>query len=259
MHKRFKNIEKKINNLLISNKYYVSIPPEKSNLRFEKEYHHVTFDPDGKKRELLKEKKIFLSNNKHILNYLKNSKPGKIIDVGCGLGWYLSTLNNSWQKYGTDISSFALNNASKYCKTINGDIEKILKKKKIKQKFDYIIFSHVIEHLKNPIFVLKKLKGILKKSGTLLLETPNFDSAAFRLFKDRFRLLHDPTHISLFTNESMVRALNHNGFKIELIDYPYFNTKYFNKKNLLKMLDHKKKIISPPFYGSVMFFVCKKK
>ena len=77
----------------------------------------------------MKEKKIFLSNNKHILNYLKNSKPGKIIDVGCGLGWYLSTLNNSWQKYGTDISSFALNNASKYCKTINGDIEKILKKK----------------------------------------------------------------------------------------------------------------------------------
>ena len=75
----------------------------------------------------------------------------------------------------------------------------------------------------------------------LFLETPNFDSAAFRLFKDRFRLLHDPTHISLFTNESMVRALNHNGFKIELIDYPYFNTKYFNKKNLLKMLDHKKK------------------
>ena len=28
---------------------------EKSNLRFEKEYHNVTFDPDGKK-ELLKEK-----------------------------------------------------------------------------------------------------------------------------------------------------------------------------------------------------------
>ena len=92
------------------------------------------------KKGTFERKKIFLSNNKHILNYLKNSKPGKIIDVGCGLGWYLSTLNNSWQKYGTDISSFALNNASKYCKTINGDIEKNFKKKKIKQKFDYIIF-----------------------------------------------------------------------------------------------------------------------
>ena len=106
---------------------------------------------------------------------------------------------------------------------------------------------------------MKKLKGILKKNGTLLLETPNFDSAAFRLFKEKFRLLDDPTHISLFTNESMIRALNETGYKSQLIDYPYFNTKYFTKKNLLKLLNYKKETVSPPFYGSVMFFVCKNK
>ena len=91
-----------------------------------------------------------------------------------------------------------------------------------------------------------------------MLETPNFDSAAFRLFGEKFRLLNDPTHISLFTNESMTRLLNDQGFKIERIEYPYFDTEYFNKKNLLKMLNYKKGNISPPFYGSVMFFVCKK-
>ena len=61
---------------------------------------------------------------------------------------------------GQIYQSFALKNASKYCKTYNGDIEKLLKEKKIKTKFDYILFSHVIEHLKNPIFVLKKLREI---------------------------------------------------------------------------------------------------
>ena len=200
MKKRFNNIQFKINNLLLTKKYFVSIPPAKKKISFEEEYHNETFDPDGKKRKLLNERKNFLSNNKHIINFLKKHKPGKIIDIGCGLGWYLSALDNKWEKYGTDISSFALKNASNYCKTIQGDIEKLLKQKKIKKKFDYIIFSHVIEHLKNPIKVLKKLRGILKKNGILLIETPNFDSAAFRLFKDRFRLLVDPTHISLFTN-----------------------------------------------------------
>ena len=57
-----------------------------------------------------------------------------------------------------------------------GSILKLLREKKIRTKFDYILFSHVIEHLKNPIFVLKKLRTILKKNGTLLIETPNFDS-----------------------------------------------------------------------------------
>ena len=56
----------------------------------------------------------------------------------------------------------------------------------------------------------------------------------------------------------MTRALRDNGFNIEKIDFPYFQTEYFTKKNLLKMLNYKKEKVSPPFYGSVMFFVCKK-
>ena len=59
--------------------------------------------------------------------------------------------------------------------------------------------------------------------------------------------------------ESMVRALNHNGFKIELIDYPYFNTKYFNKKNLLKMLDHKKNHLTSVLWICNVFCLQKKK
>ena len=55
----------------------------------------------------------------------------------------------------------------------------------------------------------------------------------------------------------MIRALSDTGYKIELIDYPYFETNYFTKKNLLKMLNYKNEKVSPPFYGSVMFFVCK--
>ena len=45
----------------------------------------------------------------------------------------MSILGKKWDKYGTDISNFALKNASKFCKTYNGDIEKLLKEKKLKQ------------------------------------------------------------------------------------------------------------------------------
>ena len=58
--------------------------------------------------------------------------------------------------------------------------------------------------------------------------------------------------------ESMFRALRDLGYKVISVDYPYFETNYFNKKNLLKLLNHKREKVSPPFYGSVMFFICKR-
>ena len=55
----------------------------------------------------------------------------------------------------------------------------------------------------------------------------------------------------------MTRALRDNGHIIG-IDFPFFNTNYFNKQNLLKLLNYKKQKISPPFYGSVLFYICQK-
>jgi len=40
------------------------------------------------------------------------------------------------------------------------------------------------------------------------------------------------------------------------VEYPYFDTPWFNKDDLLKILNDKE--ISPPFYGSNMTFFCKK-
>lgn len=258
MSNRFKDLTNKIDQLMINKKYFVKIKPAVKKISYEENYHKISLDPDGKKRELFREKDIFLKNNKHIINYLKKSKPGKIIDLGCGMGWFMSKLNSDWEKYGIDISEYAISNAKKFCNAKQANIEKYLKSEK-KDQFNYVISSHVIEHLKKPIDFLKGIKKILKSNGYLLLETPNFDSAAFRLFKNRFRLLNDPTHISLFTLDSLTRALRDNGFDIEKVEFPYFQTKYFNKKNLIKLLNYRNEKVSPPFYGSTMFFICKLK
>ena len=258
MSNRFKDLTNKIDRLMINKKYFVKIKPAVKKISYEENYHKISLDPDGKKRELFREKDIFLKNNKHIINYLKKSKPGKIIDLGCGMGWFMSKLNSDWEKYGIDISEYARSKAKKFCNAKQANIEKYLKSEK-KDQFNYVISSHVIEHLKKPIDFLKGIKKILKSNGYLLLETPNFDSAAFRLFKNRFRLLNDPTHISLFTLDSLTRALRDNGFNIEKVEFPYFQTKYFNKKNLIKLLNYRNEKVSPPFYGSTMFFICKLK
>ena len=69
-----------------------------------------------------------------------------------------------------------------------------------------------------------------------------------------YRLLRDPTHISLFSNDSMHRFLRAHGFHIDAVDYPFFETRHFTADNLVQMLDRDD--VSPPFYGSFMTFYC---
>ena len=115
---------------------------------------------------------------------------------------------------------------------------------------------HVIEHIPDPIRTIQEVHRILKASGALVLATPDFDSGCARLFGENFRLLHDPTHISLFSNESMYRFLRDFGFVIDRVEYPFFETRHFSAENFERLFDPGQ--ISPPFYGNFMTFYCHK-
>jgi 2-polyprenyl-3-methyl-5-hydroxy-6-metoxy-1,4-benzoquinol methylase len=108
--------------------------------------------------------------------------------------------------------------------------------------------NHVIEHLPVPELAIQKIHSMLSTGGKLILGTPNFDSGAARRYGSKFRLLADPTHISLFSEDSLRRFLRDNGFRIDFVEYPYFDTDWFNQDSLLNLLE--KDIVSPPFYGS---------
>tara|TARA_Y100000991_G_C21939818_1_gene334747 strand:- start:203 stop:952 length:750 start_codon:yes stop_codon:yes gene_type:complete len=244
---RIFDLQKLMDQLYDNLDYYASIEPE--NLNYEEDYHHITIDPDGKRRYLLEEREHSLNSINEITSYLDLCSPCKILDIGCGPGWLLSYLDENWQKHGVEISKFASNNASKYGEIFNGEFEEYDGK-----NFDIIVMNHVVEHFKDPIIALKKVKSLLNEDGRFIIGTPDFDSGAARRYGYNFRLLHDPTHVSLFSSDSMHRCLRDLGFHIEKVEYPFFNTDWFTKENLLKLFDEN--TISPPFYGSAMTFFC---
>ena len=245
------NFNLEIKKLLYNKKYYVKYNRQ-NNIKFEKNYHGIVKDPDGKLRNLKNERKFKLSQIKYVLQYIKKIKPGKVLDVGCGYGWLLSALNNKWKKYGVEISKHAGVFSKKFGKIHIGKIEEYHER-----KFDLITALHVIEHINKPEIFILKLKKILNKQGILILETPDFDSAAARRYGKKFRLLFDKTHISLFSQDSLIRFVRDHGFEVLDINYPYFETSYFTRKNILKIFN--KKTVSPPFYGSVITLFLKKK
>ena len=245
------NLRVEIKKLLSKNLFYLKHNRGLKRIKYEENYHGVVKDPDGKIRNLTLERNYKIKQLKYILDYLKKKSPGKILDIGCGHGWMLSCLDHRWKKYGLEISKFACKNASKYCEVFNGKIENYKEK-----NFDVITALHVIEHHPKPEILIKKIYKKLKKNGVFILETPDFDSAAARRFGNKFRLLKDKTHISLFSQDSLIRFVRKYNFKIIDINYPFFETPFFTKSNLLKIFKTSK--ISPPFYGSVITLFLKK-
>ncbi len=98
-------------------------------------------------------------------------KPGdKVLEVGCGNGYYLSLLNRVGLKLdltGVDIDQMALTDAVKFIgdssvKVILADAAKLPFKN---NSFDKVVMSEVIEHVDKEREVLNEILRVLKKVG----------------------------------------------------------------------------------------------
>jgi len=252
------DINLKIQSLLTNNNYYYSL----KNKKIKKKYWQISKDPDGILRDRIKdhekEKDNFIKNNKNLIKIINSLKYKSLCDIGCGAGYLLSALKKN-EIFGIDNDEKALKLASKYSKTLKVDLNN--KKLKFNKKFDLITCYHVIEHIKKPENLIKNIHKMLNNNGHIIIGTPDFDSAMARIYKNKYRLLHDKTHISLFSLDSLCRFLRDYKFKIIKLDFPFFETQYFNKKNFLNICNEYKKIhkgVSPPFYGNFITVLAKK-
>ena len=105
--------------------------------------------------------------------------------------------------------------AARYARTAilgteEGDIEKYIWAGKLAgQKYDFIIFADVLEHLYNPEKVLERCRDFLKEDGAILVSVPNIanNNIIINLLSDEFNYtptgLLDDTHIRFFTYKTM--------------------------------------------------------
>lgn len=236
---------------LAMNNEYFKRRVAKKPADYEEVYWGRVVDPDGNVRDRRGERDQHLSDIRQELAFLDSLPHGRLLDVGCGLGFLLSALSSGWEKHGVEVSEFAAKHARAWGEIHTGTLADA---RFPTGYFDVVVMYHVIEHLEDPIEALLEVYRILRRGGVLLLGTPDFDSGCARRFGKKYRLLHDPTHISLFSNDSMHRCLRDHGFIIDRVEYPFFDTRHFTKENLLRLFETAS--VSPPFYGNFMTFYC---
>lgn len=147
-----------------------------------------------------------------IKKYLK--KEDKILEVGCSSGYFLHTIKNSVNSvYGTEWDE---RNAS-YCKNNNIQVKKNPEEFNI--KFNKIFMFHVLEHIKDPIHFLKKLKNCLSDEGMLFIEVPNNEDILLSIYDiPEFRdFYYQSAHIWYFNKKSLGILLNKSGYKFSIL------------------------------------------
>lgn len=116
-----------------------------------------------------------------ILSELDVLKGDKILDIGCGDGYYLyliSNLETLVDLTGTDVDTTALASArknlhGKKVRLVSADLMRGLPFPQ--NSFDKIVMSEVAEHLSSDLRGLKEVYRVLKPGGTICLSVPNFN------------------------------------------------------------------------------------
>lgn len=145
----------------------------------------------------------------HIHRY--RQPPGRLLDVGCGIGLLLEVAKGKgWSVQGIDSSPWASRTARDAgLDVIHADL---LEAPLPAEPFDVAVFNHVLEHLPNPFDQLKRAHQMLKPTGLLIVGTPNFGSPMAWIEREHWPALRPYEHIWQFTPAVLKRILRSTGF-----------------------------------------------
>jgi 2-polyprenyl-3-methyl-5-hydroxy-6-metoxy-1,4-benzoquinol methylase len=160
----------------------VRMNPRPTGAGMDRFYSHFYMSPDGrdvaanceKQRSFARFLVYVLATN------VRLDRIVRILDVGCGFGATLETIRAAVERYHSEVALFGIEpseDARRIAQETAG-VELIGRHAQdlagCNVKFDLIILSHVLEHMTDPVDVLKLLATKLSPDGHILLEVPNY-------------------------------------------------------------------------------------
>jgi len=172
---------------------------------------------------------LVLKNNVMII--IPYKEKGKILDVGCGSGQLIEWLKrHGWEVYGVDISSKAAKEANK--RGLNVFHGELIDVKFPKNFFDTVIASQVLEHVMNPMKLLREINRILKQDALLIVGVPNIEAYESKVFGEHWGPLDIPRHLYHLSYKTLKTMLQNAGFVVEKMAGKTFFILYSNRASL---------------------------
>jgi len=119
------------------------------------------------------------------------NRPARVLDIGCAFGAFLSSLDPKWERFGTDVSRFAVDQAAAAVPGATfavADVDKI----PFPGPFDVITAFDVIEHIPSLDAVATTVQRLLGPNGAFVFVVPVYDGVTGPVIR---MLDKDETHV----------------------------------------------------------------
>ena len=139
---------------------------------------------------------------------------GRLLDFGCGNGTFLLRMHQrGWKVTGLDVSEQAVQRIRTHLglSVLAGSLPH---PELGDESFDVITMRHSLEHVHQPLEVLRAAYRLLAPNGKLIVSAPNIDSLPFKWFGRSWRGLDLPRHLTHFTPDTLQLMLARAGFEV---------------------------------------------
>ena len=158
------------------------------------------------------------SSHTKLLDLFPSSGAGRrVLDVGCADGYLAEVLaGRGFAVTGVDFPGTPHNDSFQF---VGGDLDAGLPS--LDEAYDYILCADVLEHLRDPLGMLRECRQRLAPGGVLIASLPNSGHAYFRwnVLMGRFprhdKGLFDRTHLQFYMWDGWVDLLARAGFRLE--------------------------------------------
>lgn len=175
-------------------------------------------------------------------------RKGKMLEIGCGRGELLvGAANLGWDVYGIEMtSSFAQIARSR---GINVECSSVEESKSLDDTYDVVLLAAVLEHLYDPVNILKRVHAALRPGGLVFIDVPNELSLTMRVGNLYMRLrgrdwainlspTFSPFHVVGFSPKALARVLASVGFRIHSMNMPKWRNPSPRGNTVVEKFEH---------------------
>jgi SAM-dependent methyltransferase len=146
---------------------------------------------------------------------------GNLFEIGCAYGFFLELARKYWQVKGIDISPHASAFARKQGLGVEtGDFLDLAIEV---GKYNIFCLWDTIEHLKAPHLYIQKIAEAIAPGGYICLTTGDINGFVPKLQKEKWRMIHPPTHLYYFSQKTLTQLLKIHQFKVVYSAHIGFN------------------------------------
>ena len=175
--------------------------------------------------DYLRDKNILQTNFKKRLTKINKligfEKITNSLEIGCAYGFFGETLTQLVPKtkyIGFDIVPEAINYGKESLKQHIFCSDYLEEKQS--EKLSDVFMWDVIEHLPNPEKFIEKASSELALGGRIYITTGDIERLIPRKQKEKWRMIHPPSHLHYFSKKTLTTLLNKNGFEVISVTYP---------------------------------------